>query len=1291
MFSTLGSYIWGGDSEQVGSPLDEIKFTINGKPYTVNCKTVPVDTSLNTFIRSHAHLTGTKFMCLEGGCGACIVNVNGTHPVTKMKTSWAVNSCLFPVFACHGMDILTVEGIGNKKAGYHPAQKVLAHFNGTQCGYCSPGMVMNMYSLMESKKGQVSMEEIENSFGGNICRCTGYRPILDAFKSLAVNADDRLVEACKDIEDLNKICPKTGNACAGKCSVAEDASKVKRPVNMVFEDGTEWHKVYSINDIFAILDKIGEKPYMLVAGNTAHGVYRRSDDLQVFIDVNSVDELHSHSLGDELVIGANVSLTEYMEILTNAAEKNDKFGYCKEIMKHVDLIANVPVRNSGTIAGNLSIKNQHHEFPSDNYLLLEAIGATLTIVESGGKTSSVAPKDYVMMDMTKKLIKNVILPALDPASFLFKSFKIMPRAQNAHAYVNGAFLVKMNAAMNSVESARICFGGINPNFTHAEATEKLLVGKNLFDNATLQAAFSSLKDEVDPDWVLPDASDKYRKNLAISLFYKFVLSVAPSGKITLKPEYESGGTVLTRPLSSGKQSFDTVEKNWPLTKNIPKIEAQAQTAGEAKFSNDLAPQPGELYGAFVLATEINSKIAQIDPSDALKLPGVIAFFSAKDIPGNNNFMPAGLGNLEVEEIFCSEEVKFHSQFAGLIVAETFNQAQRAAKAVRITYEKINNKPIYATLKAVMDVDAQDRFFDAQSSKRGKGYRVKTEVCDSKQVKGRFEIGNQYHYTMEAQTCVCVPIEDGMDVYSSTQWMDLTQLAIAECLKVPVNSLNLYVRRLGGAYGCKISRASQIACACALAAHLLQRPVRLVLTIEHNMSSIGKRFGCISDYSADVDKTGHIEKLTNNFVQDYGITMNESVQMAATEFFKNCYDNKNWKIVGKAVKTDAPSNTWCRAPGTTEGVAMIENIMEHIAHEMGLDPIDVRMANMASDNKIKQLMPTFLKDVEYNDRKRAIDDFNAKNRWKKRGIAIVPLQYWLEYFGQLNCIVSVFGGDGTVSVTHGGIEMGQGMNTKVAQTVAFSLGIPLEMVSIKPSATNTSPNAIVTGGSMTSEAVCYAAKKACDMLQERLSPVRKENAQADWPTIAKLAYVRNIDLCAEAQWRVDDVKGYYIYGLSCAEIEVDILTGNVQVKRVDILEDTGESLSPGIDVGQIEGAFVMGIGYFLTEALVTDSRTGELVTNRTWTYKPPGAKDIPIDFRVSFLRNSSNPVGVLRSKATGEPALNMTIVVIFALRYALNAARKDAGLPNEWIPFGSATTPDLVFQLAGNNVEQYMLN
>ncbi|XP_039443074.1 xanthine dehydrogenase/oxidase-like [Culex pipiens pallens] len=1277
MFSSLSSYIW--ESTEVQSPIEKVTFTINKKTYEVNSSTIPVDTSLNTFIRQHAHLTGTKFMCLEGGCGACVVNVSGPHPVTKKRTTLAVNSCLLPVLACHGLDILTVEGLGNKADGYHPAQLRLAHFNGTQCGYCTPGMVMSMYSLLEAKEGRVTMAEVEDSFGGNICRCTGYRSILDAFKSLAVDASEKLLDACRDIEDLGKVCPKSGQVCAGSCSA------VQQPIRMIFEDQTELHKVCNVSGIFTIFNQIGNKPYMLIAGNTAHGVYRRSDQLQVFIDVNSVYDLHTFALNEKLTIGANVSLAEFITILKTTANRNSNFSYCEELADHISMVANIPVRNIGTIAGNLMIKNQHNEFPSDCFLVLDAVGATLTIAESNEGSSTVHMQDFIAINMTKKVIKNVALPALDPTVFVFKSFKVMPTVQNARAYVNGAFLIKFNASKDRVESARICFGGINPKFTHAVATENLLIGKNLFDNNTLQAALGTLANELDPDWILPDTSIEYRKNLAVSLFYKFVLSiVTEDGRFPLRPAYKSGGQMLQRPLSSGKQSFDTIEKNWPLTKYVPKIEALPQTTGEAQFINDLAPQPGELFAAVVLATEVHSKIVGLDASEALKLPGVELFYSAKDIPGINNFVTPKLPFTEVEEIFCSGEILFHSHPVGLILAETFELAQKAAKLVRISYEKVSDRPVYATVKMIMDNDNRDRFVESATKKSG-------ELSATKIVKGRLELAGQYHYHMETQTCICVPLEDGLDVYSSTQWMDLVQIAIADSLLIPMNSINVRVRRLGGSYGGKALRATQVACACALAAHLSRRTVRLVLPMETNMAMIGKRIGNIADYNVEVDQNGKIIKLVNRFVQDYGSSVNDNIQYMVSRFFGNCYDSKGWDNAGKSVKTDAPSNTWCRAPGSTEGVAMIENIMEHIAHETGLCPLDVRMINLEKDHKMHQLIPQFRKDIQYDVRKRAIEDFNTSNRWKKRGIAVVPAQFITEYLGVLSTIVSVFYGDGTVAVTHGGIEMGQGINTKVAQVTAFALGIPLEKVSVKPAVSFVTPNNFATGSSITSEAVCYTAKKACEILLERMQPIRKDNPNASWETIVQKSYAKHIDLCAEAASGQGEIPNYLIPTLSCAELEMDILTGNVQVLRVDVLEDVGESISPGIDVGQIEGAMVMGIGYYLTEALVYDVENGALLTNRSWNYKPPGAKDIPVDFRINFLRGSSNPLGVLRSKATAEPPFNTTVVVLFALRNALRSARKDAGLPDVWIPLGVPTTPDKTFLLAGNTVDQYLLN
>ena len=315
-------------------------------------------------------------------------------------------------------------------------------------------------------------------------------------------------------------------------------------------------------------------------------------------------------------------------------------------------------------------------------------------------------------------------------------------------------------------------------------------------------------------------------------------------------------------------------------------------------------------------------------------------------------------------------------------------------------------------------------------------------------------------------------------------------------------------------------------------------------------------------------------------------------------------------------------------------------MEHIARIVKRDPVDVRMENLEENSDFEKLMPEFITSVQYRERKTAIDVFNAENRWVKRGIAVTPMKYFLQYFGSMHGTVSIFHGDGTVAISTGGIEMGQGLNTKMVQVASHYLGIPMEKFSIKASNSLSNANDVGTVASITSEVSCYIVINACKELLQRLKPIRDKNPDASWENLVEIAYKQNIDLSATSFFKLDDLQSYFAYGLSCAEVEVDFLTGNLLLKRVDILEDTGESLSPGIDVGQIEGAFVMGLGIWLSENLIYDPKTGELLTDRTWNYKPPGAKDIPVDFRIKLIQKKPNPFGVLRSKGVGEPPVTM---------------------------------------------------
>ncbi|XP_014482532.1 PREDICTED: xanthine dehydrogenase/oxidase-like isoform X2 [Dinoponera quadriceps] len=1260
-----------------------VEFTINGEPHVV-VGNIPVNTSLNVYIREYAKLRGTKAMCHEGGCGACIVaaEINGE--------TMAVNSCLIPVLICDGWAIHTIEGLGNKKQGYHTIQATLAEKNGTQCGYCSPGMVMNMYSLLKDKK--LTMLEIENSFGSNICRCTGYRPILEAFKGFASDAPSAMKKEIRDIEDLYNIKACAKGACRGIChdllcerKSAHKGLKISRMLDIKLEDA-EFFKVYSIEDLFAIFQQKPNATYMLHGSNTAHGVYR-GKKCDVYIDVNDIPDLRRiEKTENSLILGGNVSLTVAMETFGKYSSETG-FKYLKHLAHHIDLIANVPVRNAGSIAGNLMIKHEHHEFPSDLFLMLETAGTQIHILDGPGNKRSMVLLDFLATDMRHKIIYSVVLPFLSN-EYEYRSYKIMPRAQNAHAHVNAGFLFKLDGGCKILEKPNIIFGGINEHFLHANKTEQLLMGKTILDKQVMKSALETLSNELQPDHVLPDYSPEFRRTLAMGLFYKFVLSIKPQD---VNAKFRSGGSILDRDVSSGMQDFDTDKNIWPVNKPTTKLEAIYQTSGEAQYCNDLPPYPGEVFCAFV-ATEIgNGKIQNIDASKALKIKGVIAFYTYKDVPGKNlciagtsqQFM---LTNDEI--LFAEKDVLYAGQPVGVIVAETHDLANQAAKLVEIKYsDALKRKPL-VTLKDTVAAKDETRFLQtADKPAKNKGTNIKHVI------KGNFECGSQYHYTMETQSCVCIPAEDSMDVYPTTQSMDLTQVSIAQCLNVKNNSINIIVKRIGGGYGAKISRNTQVSCACALVCHKLNRPARFVLSIESNMMSCGKRFSTRQEYEVGVDDDGVIQYLNSTHWGNSGYTFNEAHAFLAAHHAENCYASDNWTFKGYEARTDLPSNTYCRAPGSTEGLGMIENIMEHIARATKKDPLQVRLANLSDNDRkaIESMISDLSKSADYEMRKRAVETFNNENRWKKKGIALMPMNYPLFYYGQFNAVVSICARDGTVCVTHGGIECGQGINTKIAQVVAYSLGIDLSLVAVKASNNLMTPNTSVTGGSISSETSAMAAIKACKQLMDRLEPIKKDMKGATWQELVLAAHLKDVDLCARYMISpVKEMQAYPVYGVTIAEVEIDLLTGQHIVRRVDLMEDAGTSLNPEVDVGQVEGAFVMGMGYWTSEDLVYDLKTGALVNTRTWNYKPPGAKDIPVDFRVSFRRNAPNPVGVLRSKATGEPPLCMSYTIPMAIRNALNSARADSGNTDVWYPLDGPVTTERILMTSLTSKENMVL-
>lgn len=399
-----------------------------------------------------------------------------------------------------------------------------------------------------------------------------------------------------------------------------------------------------------------------------------------------------------------------------------------------------------------------------------------------------------------------------------------------------------------------------------------------------------------------------------------------------------------------------------------------------------------------------------------KIPGVHSFYTAKDIPGRNSFIPsrhALPGFLEDESIFIdlNEKILYNGQPCGMIVANSMDLANYAASQVKITYKKIRGKEplISGNILSVIDLmkDKSDEGTDSDNIAELGSISLNA----LKSIVGSMEIGTQFHYPMEPQSVICLPNDDGgLDIFSATQWIEIVQVAVSECLQIPENKLNMRVKRLGGGFGSKISRSSLIACSCALACYMINKPVRFVMTIEAMMTICGKRYPCACEYELVVDTaSGKIRKLNNFYVEDVGYSLNEMNDDSILSAFLLGYVSTKWNYSGKRLLTNTQISSWCRAPGTTESIAMIETIMEHIAHEIKIDSIHVRLANMADRSLWKSMLENIIEDIgktfrlisiilyvsvqcnsacfhlDYYERKKEIEKFNGENRWRKRGI------------------------------------------------------------------------------------------------------------------------------------------------------------------------------------------------------------------------------------------------------------------------------------------------------------------
>lgn len=1168
-----------------------------------------------------------------------------------------------------------------------------------------------MYALLRNH-AEPSEEDVEEAFDGNLCRCTGYRPLLDAAQSFSKPV------SCSKKDNGTEIpggcCMANGNN-GGCCKLGDrDTNPAKQfpaPQFKEYEPDTElifppalqkyemkplafgnkrkrWFRPTTVKQLLEIKTVYPSAKIIGGSTETQIEVKFKSMNYTPSVFVGDIAELRGYKFEDDHVqLGGNVTLTDVEEIMKEAI---DHYGPTRgqpfaAILKQLRYFAGRQIRNVGTPAGNLAtaspISDLNPVFMATNSVIIaqtldEVIEIPMSSFFKGYRVTALPPNG---------IIASIRVPAAKEEGEYMVAFKQAKRKDDDIAIVNAALRLELDDDAVVVD-CNLVYGGMAPTTIAAKKTQDFLVGKQFADQETLEGAMSSLEQDFDLRFGVPGGMATYRKTLALSFFYKFYHEVLSKlhDKDT-KADTDAVGEI-ERMISTGKKDHDATlaYTKKVLGKPEPHVAALKQTTGEAQYTDDIPVQHNELFGCMVLSTKAHARLLSVDPAAALELPGVVSWVDHNDLP---NPEANWWGAPSCDEVFFAvDEVFTTAQPIGMVLANTARQAEVAAKAVKVQYEEL---PSILTIEEAIEASS---FFDhAHSIKKG-DVNEAFETADHV-FTGVARMAAQEHFYLETQACVVVPKpEDGeIEVFSSTQNPTETQAYVAQVTGVAANKVVTRVKRLGGGFGGKETRSVQIAGICAVAANKVRRPVRCMLNRDEDMMTSGQRHPFLARWKLAVNKDGKIQALDSDVFCNGGWSQDLSAAVVdrALSHIDGVYLIPNVHVRGRIAKTNTVSNTAFRGFGGPQGMFISECYMEEVADHLGIPAREFRELNMYKSGEITHFnqelkdwhVPLMYKQVqeesEYERRLEEVAKFNESHTWNKRGMALIPTKFGISFtalfLNQAGALVHIYH-DGSILLAHGGVEMGQGLHTKMIMIAAEALNVPKESVFISETATNTVANTSSTAASASSDLNGYAVWNACEILNKRLEPYReKYGADAPMSKLAHSAYFDRVNLSAQGFYKTPDIGYvwgenvgqmffYFTQGVTAAEVEIDTLTGDWTCLRADIKMDVGRSINPVIDYGQIEGAFIQGQGLFTTEEPLWLRVNGQMFTRGPGAYKIPGFRDIPQEFNVSILKDVTweNLRTIQRSRGVGEPPLFMGSAVFFAIRDALKAARKEWG-------------------------------
>ena len=719
--------------------------------------------------------------------------------------------------------------------------------------------------------------------------------------------------------------------------------------------------------------------------------------------------------------------------------------------------------------------------------------------------------------------------------------------------------------------------------------------------------------------------------------------------------------------------------------------APKHVSGEAVYVDDRLEFPNQLHVYARMSERAHARIVSIDTSPCYQIPGVAIAITAKDVPGQLDIGAVMPG----DPLLADGKVEFIGQPVIAVAADSLETARKAAMAAIIEYEDL--EPVLDVVEAL---HKKHFVLDSHTHKRGDSATALASA--PRRLQGSLHIGGQEHFYLETQVSSVMPTEDGgMIVYTSTQNPTEVQKLVAEVLGVPMNKIVIDMRRMGGGFGGKETQAAGPACLCAVIAHLTGRPTKMRLPRMEDMTMTGKRHPFYVEYDVGFDDDGLLHGIEIDLAGNCGYSPDLSGSIVDRAMFHsdNAYYLGDATINGHRCKTNLASNTAYRGFGGPQGMVAIEEIMDAVARELGKDPLEVRKRNYygkternvthyyqtVEHNMLEEMTAELEASSDYAKRREDIRAFNAASPILKKGLALTPVKFGISFtasfLNQAGALVHVYT-DGSIHLNHGGTEMGQGLNTKVAQVVAEVFQVDIERIQITATNTDKVPNTSPTAASSGADLNGKAAQNAAQTIKQRLvefaarkwqifeedvefknGQVRLRDHYISFEELIQQAYFGQVSLSSTGFYRTPKIyydrsqaRGrpfyYFAYGAACSEVIVDTLTGEYRMLRSDILHDVGASLNPAIDIGQVEGGFVQGLGWLTMEELVWNDK-GKLMTNGPASYKIPAVADMPLDLRVRLVENRKNPEDtVFHSKAVGEPPFMLGISVWCAIKDAV---------------------------------------